>query len=252
MPLATLLNPSDPIYGFEHMMRHRQYFAVMKPLDGFTAVPYLLDPLAEPDQPARNWNRNHQQAHNDYNTTLPGNQGTGFTLTGVTPTPAIAVGNANSSTSLTLSGVSGTIHVGDVVTDAIPNFPPVPPGTVIVAQVSGTPGGNGVYTTNQPTLLINASLFVTQPPYQQANVVGGAGQTFGINQPGVLLEGISGDDQNKAWWAHLNHMQHLVADNAILPLPTTAPTTAGTGPGQAPVSDPWWWVDIGDINFPFW
>ena len=246
MPLSTLLNPDDPVFGFEHMMRHRNYFAVMHPLHDFSVLPYLLDPVSD-QNPARSWPLNHQQAHNDYNTALPATDVSGFTTTTVTPTPATGVGNANSSTTLVLTGVSGTVHIGAVVTDALPNFPPVVPGTTIVAQVSGTPGGNGTYTLNQPNLLVNAVLFLTQPPFEQATAT--EGNTFGINQPGVLLEGTGEDRQ---WWNFLNHQQHLTADRVILPLPTTAPTTAGTGPGTITASDPWWWADIGEIIFPFW
>ena len=245
MPLAVLLNPDDPIYGFEHMMRHREYFAVMKPLHGFSVLPYLLDPATGTDQPAQKWNLNHQQAHNDFNVTLPANQNNGFTTTNVVPDSATAIANSFGTTDLVLTSVTGT-----VVTDAVVVGTGVPDGTTIIGQSSGTTGKDGTYTISQPTLLTNIPVTITLPPYIQANAIGG--ERIGINQPGVFLEGDSGNPNNKAFWAFLNHQQHFVADKAILPLPTTASTTAGTGQGVATVSYPWWWAEIAPINFPYW
>lgn len=244
MPLAVLLNPDDPIYNFEHTMRHREYFAVMHPLNGFSVLPYLLDPSQNTDQPAQSWNRNHQQAHNDFNSVMPGNYANGFTITNVVPPTFTGVATSVGTTDLILFALSGTIQIGSIMT---------PPGVTITSQTGGSPGGNGTYTTDQPTYLPAPGVVVSIafPPYEQANPVGG--NTFGIDAPGVLVEGNGGSDGNKAWWAFLNHQQHFAANDAILPLPTTAPTTAGTGPGQMTnISNPWWWALIAPINFPYW
>jgi hypothetical protein len=71
MPLAVLLNPDDPLFTFEHMMQHREYFAIMAPLDRFSILPYLLDPTYGTDIRAGPWHLSHQQAHNDFTQQLP-------------------------------------------------------------------------------------------------------------------------------------------------------------------------------------
>lgn len=245
MPLAVLLNPDDPIYDFEHMMAHREYFAVMQPRHGFSVLPYLLDPAFATEEPAVSWNLNHQQAHNDFNSALPGSNADGFTITVVTPPAATALGTAAGTTSLTLTSVSHPIIVGASVVGA-----GVPVGTTIVGQQSGPAGGNGVYITNQPMTITNIPVTVAHPPYQQANPTGP--HPHGIDAPGILIEGNGGSAGNQDWWAFVNHQQHYVANDNILPLPTTAPTTAGTPPGEADVSNPWWWVDVAPILYPYW
>lgn len=245
MPLAVLLNPDDPNFDFEHMMQHRQYFAVLSELAEISGVPYLLDPAFNTDQPAWSWNFNHQQAHDDFNHDLPSNYANGFTLHAVTPPPAHGTGTSTGTTSLTMAAVSGTIMLNAVVTGA-----GVPAGTTIVGQSSGTSGGAGVYITNQPTTLGGVALTITHPPYQQATALDGG--TFGIPQAQILIEGSGGTPENRAWWTFVNHQQHYVANNAILPLPTTQPLTAGTPPGVEIVSDPWWWTSKFPIQFPFW
>lgn len=249
MPTAVLLNPDDEIFDFVHAMTHRQYFAVMKPLYGFSALPYNLDPAIDTDSPGSWWNQNHQQAHDDFNRSLPGYSSNGYSIRTVTPPTVTGNAALNATTSITLSGTSGTFLVG---TSSITGTG-IPAGTTIVSQTSGTPGGNGVYVMSQAATVTNpvVPVTITHPPYQQATAIGGF--AFGINQNSVLLEGESDADQ-RALWAFWNHTEHMVADNAILPLPTTAPTTAGTGPGTVTgVSDPWWWAAIGgEIIYPFW
>jgi hypothetical protein len=58
-----------------------------------------------------------------------------------------------SGTALTTTSVTGIILVGDTVVGT-----GVPADTVIVAQVSGTTGGAGVYTTSKATTSSSASL----------------------------------------------------------------------------------------------
>lgn len=245
MPLATLLNPDDPIYAFEHMQQHRALFAVLSRLHHFSILPYLLDPTHDMEQPAWSWNKRHQQSHDDFNRDLPSNHEDGFTITVVTPPAATATGSSTGTTSLTLSAVTNTVMIGATVTGT-----GVPAGTTIVSQLSGTTGGAGVYITSQPTTLSNMALTITHPPYQQANPLDGG--TFGIPQAQILLEGSGRTPENRSWWTFVNHQQHFVANNAILPLPTQSPTTAGTPPGQATVSNPWWWVDRSPIILPYW
>jgi hypothetical protein len=71
MPAAVLLNKSDPLFAFEHMMQHREMMAVMAPLDRFSRLPYLLDPAYQIDVRAGPWNLDHQQAHNDFLSVVP-------------------------------------------------------------------------------------------------------------------------------------------------------------------------------------
>lgn len=182
MPLAILLNPDDPLFEFEHQMAHRQLFAVLEALARFSLLPYQLDsPALDLRVPAGDWNLRHQQAHNDFNRTLPSNYNDGFFLTTITPIP-----------------------------------PPTPP----------------------------------PPPFQQAGAIEGG--EFGVLPEHILLEGTGPIAEDRSWWTFVNHLEHYEANNAILPLPTTSPTTAGTGPGQANLSNPWWWTSRAPIPFPFW
>jgi hypothetical protein len=76
MSIATLLNiPDHPAgrnaFSFEHAMAHREYMAVMGPLDQWTLMPYFIDPAQYQSRPATKWPLNHQQAHNDFTTYLP-------------------------------------------------------------------------------------------------------------------------------------------------------------------------------------
>jgi hypothetical protein len=72
MSIATLLDYTDAAtFDFEHMMAHRNYFAVMAPLNRFSVLPYLLDPSYDTGIPASKWHLNHQQAHNDSLNVLP-------------------------------------------------------------------------------------------------------------------------------------------------------------------------------------
>jgi hypothetical protein len=71
MSQATLLNSADPMFTFEHMMQHRQYFPFLPDLSHFSALPYLLDPAQQQDIPAGPWHQKHQQAHDDFNASLP-------------------------------------------------------------------------------------------------------------------------------------------------------------------------------------
>jgi hypothetical protein len=245
MPLAVLLNPDDPIYNFEHMMQTRQYFAVLAELHGFSILPYQLDPAFNQDQPAGPWNLRHQQSHNDFNRDLPSTYADGFTTQIITPAPANGTGTSTGTTSLTMTAVTGTIMVGATVTGV-----GVPAGMTIVSQASGPTGGNGTYITSAPTTLSSVALTMTHPPYTQANAMDGG--TFGIPQAQILLEGGGGTPENRSWWTFVNHRQHFTANNAVLPLPTMAPTTAGTPPGEATVSNPWWWTHRAPVVFPYW
>jgi hypothetical protein len=245
MPLAVLLNPDDPVYGFEHAMQTRQYFAVMERLFNFSILPYLLDPSTDTAAPARPWNLRHQQSHTDFNTDLPSNYADGYTTALVTPAPATGTGTSTGTTSLAMTAVAGTIMIGATVAGA-----GVPGGVTIVAQQSGATGGNGTYTTSAATTLPGVALTITHPPYTQATAIDGG--TFGIPQAQILLEGDGGSPENRSWWTFVNHQQHFTANNAILPLPTDQPLTAGTPPGEAMVSNPWWWTQRAPVVFPFW
>lgn len=241
MPLAILINPDDPLFNFEHMMQHRETFAAMSPLSGFSALPYLLDPGIDQHIPANNWNNNHQQAHDDFNKTLPSNYENGYTLTHTVPPAATGTANSTGTTSVAISGVTNKILIGSTMT---------PPGVHIIDQQSGPPGGDGTYTTDQATTLSNVPVTITHIPYEQANPL--TGGTFGIPQSQILVEGTGQSPENRSWWTFANHQEHFNANSAILPLPTTAPTTAGTPPGVKTVSSPWWWTHVAPVIFPYW
>jgi len=259
MPAAVLLNADDPIFGFEHMMQHRQYFAVMGRhdvhgnLSQFTVLPYVLDPAIGMDRPAQPWNLKHQQAHNDFNGDLPANSNDGYTITVVTPPDVTGDGYATvtppatGTQTISIINTSGQFLIGSDISGA-----GIAPGTFIVSQQSGPPGRDGVYILNQEVPPMAAvPVTITHPPYQQADPIGGFG--FGIHPPGILLEGEGQTPEQRSWWTFANHQEHLTANNAILPLPTTAPVGAGTGPGFDPnVSNPWWWATRGPVVFPYW
>jgi hypothetical protein len=80
-------------------------------------------------------------------TAAPGSCGTG-------PQSATATGTA-SGTSITISGTRGPSGATGTVGFLWKNYPiqgiGVPANTVLTAQTSGTSGGDGVYTTNNPT-----------------------------------------------------------------------------------------------------
>lgn len=243
MPTAVLLNPADPLYDFEHQMSHREYFAVMNHLP---VLSYGLDVPPFDSIPAGDYNFRHQQAHRDLNGNLPSNYSNGYSLTTITPPDATATGNSSGSGSLALTGVTNTVLIGATVAGA-----GVPAGTTIVQQVSGTPGGDGGYITSQATALSNVALTLSHPPYQQANDLK-AGQ-FGRLPEHVLLEGVGPRSENRSWQSFINHQEHYAADQATLPIPATSPTTAGTGPGQENLSNPWWWATVSSTyTGPLW
>lgn len=63
-----------------------------------------------------------------------------------------------SGTNLTASAVTGTIHIGDVISGT-----GVPSGTTIASQTSGTTGGAGVYVTSGATTSSGAALAANRP-----------------------------------------------------------------------------------------
>jgi len=76
-----------------------------------------------------------------------------------------ATGNGTASaspngTTLTVSGVAG----GTIVINAVVAGAGIPTGTTIIAQQSGSPGTNGVYTTSVATTASSAALTFTPPP----------------------------------------------------------------------------------------
>lgn len=73
MTVATLIQGmwSDPAFSFEHYMAHSTYYGVMSPLYRFSVLPYMIDPMGDVNVMAGDWNLNHQQAHNDFLSTLP-------------------------------------------------------------------------------------------------------------------------------------------------------------------------------------
>ena len=78
--------PADPMqndrFAFEHFMAHNTLIGSLAPFERFSALPY--GPLY-PGFNVGDWHQDHQQAHNDFISVLPGFfGGTGF---GGIPTP---------------------------------------------------------------------------------------------------------------------------------------------------------------------
>lgn len=66
MSTASLINMNDPLWVFEEAMAHRTLLGGMSPLDRFSVLPYLLDPMV--DLPF--WRLNQQTAQDDAIRTL--------------------------------------------------------------------------------------------------------------------------------------------------------------------------------------
>lgn len=78
----------------------------------------------------------------------------------ITAAAGASATGSGSSTNLTLSATTGTIHVGSAAKASIAGTG-VPANTYLVSQSSGTPGSNGVYVTNNPTTSSGATITVT-------------------------------------------------------------------------------------------
>jgi hypothetical protein len=87
-----------------------------------------------------------------------GGGGTGTYTVNQPQTIGATFTGTGSGTNLTAASVSGVISVGDVITGT-----GVPANTTIVSQTSGTPGGAGVYVTNNATTSSGASLKSSRP-----------------------------------------------------------------------------------------
>lgn len=74
MPSAVLLNPSDPMFVFEHMQQTQALWTAMQ-IAGLSVLPYVLDPAYDTEIPGSAWHLNHQQSHDDFNAALPSYRG---------------------------------------------------------------------------------------------------------------------------------------------------------------------------------
>ncbi len=88
-------------------------------------------------------------------------------------TGATFTGNG-SGTNLTVSGITGIIHPGTATTALLLSGSGIPTNTYIVSQTSGTPGGNGVYVTNNATTASSASCTCTSNILDVTAVASGA------------------------------------------------------------------------------
>lgn len=121
-----------------------------------------------------------------------------------------------SGTNLTVSSVTGLINVGDVLSGT-----GVPNGTTIVSQLSGTPGGAGVYVTNQPTTSSGVTLlaFPQIAPFT-GDLVTKAGSTitvagFGANAISIQSELNGNLLQGGTITAQGNTSSGILANSAI-------------------------------------
>jgi phage tail sheath gpL-like len=87
---------------------------------------------------------------------------------------AISGGGTGTSTGTNHLTVGGTV-TGTIVNGAAVTGTGVPAGTVVVSQFSGTPGGAGVYVTNQVTTLASVALTFTGPLPPAGMLYGGTG-----------------------------------------------------------------------------
>jgi hypothetical protein len=102
----------------------------------------------------------------------------GTTATGSVGATFTATGAANN---LTTSAVTGLISVGD----SLGVVAGVPAGTSITGQTSGTPGGAGVYTTNNPTTVAAATVTSFGNVLNATAVVGVLAVGDGVTGTGV-------------------------------------------------------------------
>lgn len=86
-------------------------------------------------------------------TTITAGSGSTWTVSNTQTLAAATFTGTGSGTNLTASAVTGTIHVGDMISGT-----GVTAGTTIVSQTSGTTGGAGVYVTSAATTSSGASL----------------------------------------------------------------------------------------------
>ena len=90
---------------------------------------------------------------------LGGSGGTGtYTVNNPQTVAGATFTGTGSGTNLTASAVTGVIGIGNVITGS-----GVPALTTIVSQTSGTPGGAGVYVTNNATTSAAAALAANSP-----------------------------------------------------------------------------------------
>lgn len=113
--------------------------------------------------------------------------GSGLTWTLNQPNAIGATFTGNGSgTTLTVSAITGTIGVGDVVSGT-----GVPANTTIVEQLTGTPGGNGTYQTSNVTTSAGASLAsnasITGASANNSNTVINANQLPQITIPNIVV-----------------------------------------------------------------
>jgi hypothetical protein len=63
-------NPNqEPTFSFEHAMSHRRLLGAMAPLTRFSVIPY--GPIT-PGYNTGDWHLDHEQAHDDFQLTIPG------------------------------------------------------------------------------------------------------------------------------------------------------------------------------------
>lgn len=64
MSVATLLNPQDPWFAFDHDQMHRRMIGAQGSPGVFKTT--ILDPLSDPNVPAGFWNGDHSVAHANF------------------------------------------------------------------------------------------------------------------------------------------------------------------------------------------
>jgi hypothetical protein len=115
-----------------------------------------------------------------------GGGGTGTYVVNQPQTVGATFTGSGSGTNLTTSAVAGTIAVGDLIVGT-----GVPGATTIVSQTSGTPGGAGVYVTNNATTssgaALTASVAITTALAGSPSQVVNANQVPQVTAPNILV-----------------------------------------------------------------
>ena len=71
MSVASLLSPQSADFSFDHQQLHQNMYQATGLSTGWSAVPYLLDPIIGAEIPSGWWNSDHAQAHSDFASAFP-------------------------------------------------------------------------------------------------------------------------------------------------------------------------------------
>lgn len=103
-----------------------------------------------------------------------------------TGTPANSTGTAGTvgspSNQITVTGTTGTIVTGAIITSPVFGIAGGGPPFQVLGQISGTPGGDGVYLVNYSVVFTSIPLTFTPPALTTVGVVGTSAAAPNANQ----------------------------------------------------------------------